>query len=55
LAGAGLGRISEKRPDFGFAGAEIWYNPTADTLQKHTSSPGVGNHLLSQQTNNNSY
>jgi len=32
LAGVGLGRISEKWPDFGFAGtgagAEIRYNPT---------------------------
>jgi len=27
LAGAGLGQISEKWPDLGFAEADIWYKP----------------------------
>jgi len=32
LARAGLGRISEKRPDSGFAGAEVRYNAIVFTL-----------------------
>jgi len=35
LAGAGLGQISKKWPDFGYAGAKIrrnpWYNPSKNS------------------------
>jgi len=41
LARAGLGRISEKWPDSGFAGAEIRYNPSlwSDHNYNKTGAP----------------
>jgi len=35
LSRAGLGRTSEKWPDSGFAGAEIWHNPNYTVSQKN--------------------